>query len=141
MTEVNLLLQCNTGHVILSNSASTYSVVGECLGSIQSPLHQLHQYWFTGKCKMVTYNSMGQRTESILKSSQAMNPGSQKRSLAVLLLASGRRQMIGLISRNSTTTAIVNFSFALLFLVWACCDTLVCFLIVFQKCFSQQQNQ
>jgi len=41
----------------------------------------------------------------------------------------------------STTTAIVNFSFALLFLVWACCDTLACFLIVFQKCFSQQQNQ
>ena len=41
----------------------------------------------------------------------------------------------------STATANVNFSFALLFLVWACCDTLVCFLIVFQKCFSQQQNQ
>ena len=42
---------------------------------------------------------------------------------------------------TAITAASVNISFALLFLVWACCDTLVCFLIVFQKCFSQQQNQ
>ena len=41
----------------------------------------------------------------------------------------------------STATANVNFSFALLFLVWACCDTLACFVIVFQKYISQQQNQ
>jgi len=41
----------------------------------------------------------------------------------------------------STATANVNFSFALLFLVWACCDILACFLIVFQKYLSQQQNQ
>ena len=42
---------------------------------------------------------------------------------------------------TTLTTANVSFSFALLFLVWSCCDILASFLIVFQKYFSQRQNQ
>ena len=42
---------------------------------------------------------------------------------------------------NATFSTATANALALLFLVLACCDTLACFLIVFQKCFSQQQNQ
>ena len=56
--------------------------------------------------------------------------------LAFPLIFFSSQQLAG----ENNIAAIVNFLFAFLLLVWACCDILLCFLIVFQKYFSQQQT-